>query len=240
MTDKEVDHILKRAAEEPHAVDPALLDRISGKVLSNLQPVRPLPPAWVIALVLQLIFLGVAILGATGLGMNGIRLLTGVESGLIFWVLSSVGRLASMAAAAEMVPASRGRVDPRILVVSCTLALAAVFAILFHDYRMDRFVSEGVRCLIAGLLHAVPAGFLIWLVTRRGLTMNPVAAGVAAGTLAGMAGFGMLELHCPIQKAMHLMVWHTAVVPLSGLLGYLAGRVGQALGVKRREAELMQ
>jgi hypothetical protein len=39
---------------------------------------------------------------------------------------------------------------------------------------------------------------------------------------------------------MHLMVWHIAVIPLSGLAGYLAGRLAQDLGRKRRLAEFMQ
>jgi hypothetical protein len=124
-----------------------------------------------------------------------------------------------------MVPGSKTLVDPRILLASCTVAFVVVFAILFHDYRMGRFFSEGIACLGAGLFQAAATGILLWLVLRRGLILNPVAAGVAAGTLAGLAGFGMLELHCPILKAMHLMVWHTAVIPLSGLAGYLAGRM---------------
>ena len=56
-------------------------------------------------------------------------------------------------------------------------------AILFHDYRMDRFLTEGIACLAAGLLHAGVAGLLLWLVLRRGCVLDPISAGVAAGTL---------------------------------------------------------
>lgn len=225
MTDKEVDSILKLAAETPHEVDEAVVERVSKTVLPSLRPVRPLPSPGVIALGLQMIFLLVAILGATYLGNNGVRVLSGAEGVLIFVALSFLARLASSASAAEMVPGSKTLVDPRILLASCTVAFVVVFAILFHDYRMGRFFSEGIACLGAGLFQAAATGILLWLVLRRGLILNPVAAGVAAGTLAGLAGFGMLELHCPILKAMHLMVWHTAVIPLSGLAGYLAGRM---------------
>jgi hypothetical protein len=46
---------------------------------------------------------------------------------------------------------------------------------------------------------------------------------LAAGTLAGLAGVGMLELHCPNFQATHILVWHTAVVPVSAALGALLG-----------------
>ncbi|MBZ5617541.1 MAG: DUF1109 domain-containing protein [Acidobacteriia bacterium] len=225
MTEKELDAILKQAAAEPHEVDRAVVERVSGIVLPSLQPVRPLPPVWVIAVVLQLIFVAVAILGATLRGLNGIRVLNSAQSSLIFWVLGSLGLMAASASAAGMAPGSKSWFDARILLATCTAAFVAVFAVMFHDYRMDRFLTEGIACLGIGLLHAVAAGLLLWLVLRRGMILNPMSVGVAAGTLAGLAGFGMLELHCPILKAMHLMVWHIAVIPLSGLAGYLVGRL---------------
>jgi len=51
------------------------------------------------------------------------------------------------------------------------------------------------------------------------------AAGLAAGTVAGLAGLGMLELHCPNLKAVHVLVWHVAVVAVSGGLGFALGRM---------------
>ncbi|HUE22163.1 MAG TPA: hypothetical protein VMQ86_10810, partial [Bryobacteraceae bacterium] len=49
MRDKEIDEILKQAAQAPHNVDPALLDRVANSIGSSLRPVRPLPPIWVLA-----------------------------------------------------------------------------------------------------------------------------------------------------------------------------------------------
>ena len=60
-----------------------------------------------------------------------------------------------------------------------------VFAVLFRDYRTDHFVSQGVACLTAGLLHAIPAALAGWLLLRRGFAVNPVAAGVVAGHARG-------------------------------------------------------
>ena len=46
MKDREIDAILSQAAQAPHEVDPALLDRIARSIGRSLGPVRPLPPAW--------------------------------------------------------------------------------------------------------------------------------------------------------------------------------------------------
>ena len=60
-------------------------------------------------------------------------------------------------------------------------------------------------------------------IVRRGFVMDWGMAGVAAGTLAGLTGLGMLELHCHNLKAIHVITWHVAVVVLSGVLGFAIG-----------------
>ena len=114
-----------------------------------------------------------------------------------------------------------------------SLALMALFAALFGGYAMDGFVPEGVACLRAGLLHALPAAAGTWLILRRGMAVNRTAAGAAAGTLAGLAGVAMLELHCPNLRAIRVMAWHVAVVPISAGAGALAAR---ALTLRERSA----
>ena len=94
---------------------------------------------------------------------------------------------------------------------------------LFRDYSTDHFFSAGIACLLTGLLHAIPAGLLSWLMLRHGFAVNAASAGLVAGTLGGLAGVGMLELHCPNFQAAHILVWHTAVVPVSAALGALLG-----------------
>jgi len=61
--------------------------------------------------------------------------------------------------------------------------------------------------LAIGLLPAVPAGLLSWLVLRRGFPVGAVSAGLAPGMPAGVE---MLELHCPNFEAAHVLVWHMA------------------------------
>jgi hypothetical protein len=221
VRDREIDELLKQAAQASRGVDPALLDRIARSIGSSLGPVRPLPPAWVLTGGLVLIGAAVAFAGAARAGFYGIQGLSVLERALIFPALGILLWLAAAASVGEMVPGSRRRTAPGFLLGAGSLALLAVFAVLFHNYRTDRFVSQGVVCLIAGLLHTIPAALASWLLLRRGFAVNSVAAGLAAGTVAGLAGVTMLELHCANFQALHVMLWHTAVMPLSGAAGAL-------------------
>jgi hypothetical protein len=165
--------------------------------------------------------------GAARLGLYGIQNLSALEDALIFPVLGILMCLAAMALAGEMIPGSRRRVAPGFLLGAGSLALLAVFAMVFRDYGTERFVSQGVACLTAGLLHAIPVALASWLLLRRGFAVDSIAAGVVAGTLAGLAGLTMLELHCPNFEAPHVMLWHTAVMPLCGSAGALLARMGR-------------
>jgi len=218
MRDSEIDDIL---GEDSGQADPALLDRISDQLGTTLRPVRPMPPAWILALALFLSSTAIAVVGAAILGFYGFVSLTAAQFAWIFPVVGLAAWGASALSSAETIPGSRQRVTPPILLALCILAIVAVFALLFHDYATAGFVHWGVRCLVAGLIEALPTGLVAWLVLRRGLALNPGAAGLAAGTLAGLTGLAMLELHCPSHLALHVMIWHVGVVPIAALAGAL-------------------
>ena len=121
-----------------------------------------------------------------------------------------------------MIPGARRRVRTGVLLSICPLLLMGIFGIVFRNYHTTHFVSAGIVCLVIGLLHAIPVALLSWLLLRRGFAVNPVAAGAVAGTLAGLAGVAMLELHCPNFQTLHILVWHTAVLPVAGSAGGFA------------------
>jgi hypothetical protein len=74
----------------PHGVDPALLDRVATSIGSSLRPVRPLPPAWVLAGGLVLVCAAVALAGAARSGFYGIQKLSVLERALIFPTLGVI------------------------------------------------------------------------------------------------------------------------------------------------------
>jgi hypothetical protein len=224
VKDEEIDDVLKNAARAPdnrYALKPEMLQRVADSIRPSLRPVRPLPPTWVMMGGLVLVCAAVSLAGAARAGFFGFEKMDLLERSLIFSVLLILLLVSGNWFVGEMVPGSRRSVSRGALWVMNSVALLGVFALVFRDYRVDHFLSLGIVCLLTGLLHAVPAALLSWLLLRRGFALNPVFAGLAAGTLGGLAGVGVLELHCPTFQAAHVLVWHTAVVPLSSALGAL-------------------
>jgi hypothetical protein len=186
---------------------------------------------------LVLICAAVALAGATRAGFYGIEKMGLLERALIFPILLVFVWMAGSGFVREMIPGSRRRVPPFALLSIVSVLLAGVFALLFRDYRTSDFFSAGIACLLTGLLFALPAAVLAWLLLRRGFAVNPLSAGLVAGTLAGLAGIGMLELHCPNFQAAHVLVWHIAVIPLSAAAGALVAwalRQRASLGDRER------
>jgi hypothetical protein len=215
--------MLERALTAQPDLDPALLNRITQSLGPSLPPVRALPAPWTLSLgAISICAIGAAG-GAMLLGAYGIQELTTPQAGMIFATLAALAWLASSLCAAEVIPGSRVRITPWMLLTFTCAGLALVFALLFHDYQTEDFLSDGLTCLQTGLLFALPASLLAWWIFSRGFAVNPVAAGVATGTLGGLAGVTMLELHCPYFQVPHLAVWHVAVVPVSAAMGGLAG-----------------
>ncbi len=221
MREKEIDEILRQAAASSPAPDQALIERVSQSIGASLQPVRPLPPRWVLAIGLMTCCAALAVAGALALGPHGIQGMTPVDIALLFPALAIFLWLAADASVAEMIPGSRRYLLAPIATVAVCLALMIVYLIAFHDFGTRNFVAQGIRCLVAGLVEAIPAALAAWWILHRGFAVNSVAAAIAQGTLAGLAGVGMLELHCPDFEAPHRLLWHTAVVPLSALLAVL-------------------
>lgn len=226
--------MLERAAPL-NTVDPALLVRVSAAMTASLQPVRPMAAAPVLALQLLSIAVVLAVAAAGMLGFSGIQKMDVAEIGSIFPALLIFTWLAALLSVAETTPGGLRWKNPEVMdpvmrnrgmlplvTMAIWIALAAMF---FRNYDLGAFVPQGLNCLCAGLLTAVPTGTGSWLMLRRGFAVSPAGAGIAAGTLAGLAGLLMLEIHCPNFRAPHIMVWHTAVVPVSAVTGGLLAKI---------------
>jgi negative regulator of sigma F NrsF-like protein len=223
VNDQQIDEMISRAARLPAEIDDALERRIAESIKPTLRPVKPLPPTWILASDLAATCALVAVGGAARAGFHGFGDLGPLSRGLIFSTLSILIWVIGMAFAGQMIPGSRRAATPLMLLGATTLSLLLVFAFLFRDYHTRNFISAGMVCLTTGLLHAIPAGLLGWIFLRRGFALNAVAAGMAGGTLAGLAGVGMLELQCNNFQALHILLWHTAVVPAAAAGGAAAG-----------------
>jgi hypothetical protein len=230
MTPDEIGRILAQAAQRALPEDgdgDRAAARAEVAILKDLRPVTPLAPAWLYILILLLLFAAAASDSAAVLGMAGLRALSQTQFALIFAALFGAASLAAVACSRQMGPASGRNLAPLAWILA-PLLLAPVFALLLNGYELLHFVHEGIPCLVAGLSVAIPTGLAISLLLRRGCVLDWSAAGLAAGVLGGLAGVAMLEMHCPNLKAIHVIVWHTAVVMVSGALGFLVGRFSRS------------
>jgi hypothetical protein len=223
-----------RAASAVPELEPALMDRIARSITSALHPVRPMAPTWVLASGVVLICTLVVLGDAARMGFYGFGKLSGFERVAIFSALGVFIWLAATEFVGEMIPGSKRWLSPHVLLGASGLGLLGVFALLFHDYHTHHFVKIGMLCLLNGLAHAAPAGLLSWWLLRRGFALNSVAAGVAGGLVGGLAGVALLELHCSNFEALHVMLWHTAVIPVSGAAGALLARTTRSTGALGR------
>jgi hypothetical protein len=234
VKDEEVDKVLQRASGVVPPVEPALLKRITDSIDPSVRPVRLLAPSWALTGGLALICAAVAVAAAAGMGLYGIEKLSVSARVLIFSTLGILVWVAGKEFVSQLVPGSRRGLGVGAFLTLVSVALLGVFALVFRDYRADHFISAGVACLLTGLLLAVPAALLSWLLLRRGFAVNSVAAGLVGGALAGLCGVTMLELHCANFQALHVLVWHTAVVPAGAAAGALTGWALQSLGSRQK------
>lgn len=215
----EADRAFPRGASEAIQQAEVMARLAEETILKDLRPVHPLAPAWVFTLVFVAVFSAFAAAGASVLGLHGLAALSAAQLGLILTALLGAGSLASAACVREMSPAAGRRLDAIALACACA-GFPILFALIFHHYSSRDLVKEGVPCLVAGLCVAIPTAVPIAWILRRGFVLRWSSAGLAAGVLSGLAGLGMLELHCDNLKAIHVIIWHVAVVLLSGLLGF--------------------
>ncbi|MGA2096364.1 MAG: NrsF family protein [Candidatus Acidiferrum sp.] len=221
MKDREIDEILKTTAQAAPPVEPALLDRVAASLKPSMRPVRTIWPAWLLVSLLILICAAVALAGAAKSGFFGFQAQNALDRAMIFPALLILIGLAATTSVRATIPGSRRLVSSAALLAGISVALIALFGFLFRGYQTENLVPHGIPCLATGLLYAIPTALASWLALRRGFAVNSIAAATAAGTLAGLAGVAMLELHCANLQALHILLWHASVVPLSAAAGAL-------------------
>jgi hypothetical protein len=230
MKPDEIDKILGESAGQPlpSAASDAVRKARSA-ILADLRPVRPMPTSRTLTLLFAGAFAIVSIASGALLGPHGFHVLDDLQRAAIYPTLIALALVAAVACSRQMRPAGGARLGGVALL--CVLAcFAAVSAGIFRGYGTENLVQEGIPCLRAGLLVALPTAILISWILRRGFVLDWSAAGLAGGVLSGLTGLGMLEVHCPNLKAVHILVWHLGVVVVSAALGFAFGRIVDFLG----------
>ena len=211
-------------------LSPAALRKIAESLADNLRPVRPLAPARYFGGAFVCIFVSIVALSVYRLGAFAIPVMTPLQTAVILSALAiSTGFLAS-SLVNQMVPGSRHRVSPTLLVIGVTISLAMTIALLFQFQQEHTFWRSAWVCIRAATPIAGLASVLFWLVLRRGAVLSPRMTGTATGLLAGLVGTTVLEFHCPILNGWHILASHLGVAMLCVLGGFVTGLTAEFIG----------
>ena len=208
-------------------ISSALQRRIAHPLLMSLRPVKPLPPLRVS--IAQLVVLFVVFSSAL-VGVLGLRASTARACSRLWGsAFSSQRACACFRAmlACQMRPGSYQPVPGQIMLAAFGLGLLTAMGVLFPWGAAPRFVEQGWPCLFGGVSVAVPAAALLWLVVRRGAPLSMRTTGATLGATAGLLGVTVLQVKCPHQEALHLLVWHGSVLVIATGAGVLAGWLAQ-------------
>jgi hypothetical protein len=204
------------------APDSARMARIRESLAASAIPVGRLPSNAILIVSSLVVFLVLAILFAAPAGFLGFARMSFATSTIDYAVILVLAFALAATAVAQMVPGSRQFLSPALCICLALVMLTVTTAFLFPDsdaagLASDRFMRQGIPCLRYGILCAIPAAGLTWVMMRRGFAVDPVRAAIAAGGFSGLLGFGVLALHCPIFSDSHIVAWHVGVVVVAAL-----------------------
>lgn len=224
---------LVQAFDESRRASPPSAERmksIEAALLGSLTPVRSLASASAFFIAFVLVFLAAVTAGSLLLGTNGWRVLGISQKVAMFAPLATCAGLLAFSLVRLMVPGSKHVMYPALLSIGGLLLLVVVIATAFHPHPESGFVPTGLICLRAGLMCAVPAAALYWLILRRGANLSPGLTGATAGGLAAVAGLMVLQVRCPNLNGYHILVWHWGVALLAISGGLALGRLSSWRG----------
>lgn len=204
---------------------PALLESLK----KDLKPVKPLRPAWQIALFAFLLCAGVSV--ALGMWMvpYGLDSLTPKA-----WMILNTAFLLGLGACAWtaaqwMSPTGKGALLP--------IAFAWVLGVvgLWMGSEPDDFQLEAaMTCFQIGSLAALLPAVALLAILRRSAPMLAHRVALSAGFLAGFSGFVVIQLHCPKNDFWHMFTGHALLPFVWGLTAYLCARLIFHFAERRR------
>ena len=216
----------------------AQLQQIKAKLRENLKPVKPLPPAGLFVAAFLLIVAVALTIGAADLGTAGWQALSILKKIVVFAALTMGSYLVALSLTRQLTPGGATAVSTRLLLIAILIAVTAIFAMLFEYHQEKTFVATGLVCFSIGLECALPVAALSWLMLRRGMILNPVAAGALTGALAGLSGLTLLEIFCPNPNKYHILAWHLGAAIASAIAGSLIGIIIDRFGMRGRRSGL--
>ncbi len=198
-----------------------LVAAISSRLRSGLQTVTPAPSPANMAVRLFLLISLVTLAVTSVMGLGGASQMTASQRILVCLALASGAALLAISLSWQMLPGSLQRFSPFAALAIALAGFVGTVVLLFPIRESE--AMAGFRCTRSGVVLAIPAAFLIWLLVRRGASQAYGLMGATIGGTAGLVSVAALQFHCAQQDMIHLSVWHGCVVVLCGITGYGAG-----------------
>jgi predicted anti-sigma-YlaC factor YlaD len=218
-------------SEELPLADPSpeLYREIQKKLQASLKPVSPQPSIRVLAAQFLVVFLLFASPAIGMLGVAGVHKMGLLQLIAIGVVLLLGAALLSLSLSWQMTPGSLHLAPAKVVVPTLAAGFLVGIALLFPWYSPEAFLRRGWVCFKTGLLMALPAATLFWLLVRRGRALAIGTLGATIGAIAGLLGVTVLQIACDRQDAAHLLVWHGGVLVASIVFGLLIARAIELL-----------
>jgi len=216
---------------------------LRSAVENDLEPVRPLPPAWMRTL---------QAVAVTALGLAAIVVIFKLSlrpdmDQLPMWlgwgctiVQLVVGVVLVGMALREAVPGHGVPTGAVALGVGTGVLMQILVGIAtwMHSpgipFDPARGVKIGVTCATHDTALALPAlAVTLWLVFRA-LPLRPSMAGLLGGTGAAVTADAITHVLCPMSDLRHVLVWHTGVIFGLMVIGWAAGVVWERAKFQRR------
>lgn len=201
---------------------PAALQQIESRLLSDLRPVRRTKKEHLLA-ALAAIFLGGGAFGVYRIGAFALAVMSPFQAGVMLGAVGIGAVLTAYSLVNLIMPGSLHRIPPTVLPFAIALPFAMATVVLFRFQHVQTFWAPAWWCIRAGTCYGALAVVPLWLVFRRGAVLSPIMTGLSSGLFAGLVGIMVLEIHCPILDASHILFAHLGVLVLLAAIGVAAG-----------------
>lgn len=217
--ERELDEILPDRVLPP--VAPHTEQAIRDRLLTSLEPVRPIPSRTILVAAFLAIFAMVTGILIAFFGTRGAASMTTPQLAGILTAIVVAAGLASISLSHEMSPGQRRITHPGAMTAGVLLALLALVAGLFP---WSEGPTNGLHCFGSGFLFSLPSVGLVLLVIRRGSPLAWGAVGATAGLLGGLVGMAAIHIGCSMLNAPHMATGHLTIPLVGAIGGYIIGR----------------
>jgi hypothetical protein len=203
----------------------------------NLQPVRPLHPAWrrtlVVATVTAFVLATVLLVLKLQLRSDLAEIPMWLSWGSSFLELIAgvflVGLALREAIPGAGIPAGGARAA---LGAGLGFQVLVAVATWMHSQGMlmgDDWIAQSIVCLKRDSTMVLPIFVVtMWLVFRA-LPLRAPIAGILGGAGSAITGDAITHLLCPMSDLRHVLVWHSGAILGFMLLGWMVGTIWQRI-----------